>query len=282
MSSNQFTSILYSVDTDRRVANITLNRPDKLNAINNEMPREIRAAVALANADDNVHVIILSGAGRSFCAGYDLELYAETPRPTEGSQSMPWDPMIDFEFMYDNTQCFMSLWRSYKPVIGKVHGFAVAGGSDIALCCDILIMGRHARIGYPPARVWGCPTTAMWLYRAGMQQAKRLLFTGEVIGGEEAERLGIALKAVSENKLDAEVNALADRMASVPRNQLMMHKLMINQAYSNMGIENTQMLSTWFDGITRHTPEGVAFKAAAEKFGFKAAVRKREAGEDWQ
>lgn len=278
MAELKFTALLYETDPANRIAYITLNRPDKLNAINDQMPLEIRAAVEAANADDGVHVIILSGSGRSFCSGYDLELYAETPRPTDGSQEMPWDPMVDYQLMNRNTQCFMSLWRSYKPTIAKVHGFAVAGGSDIALCCDLVFMGRHARIGYPPARVWGCPTTAMWVYRLGAEKAKRMLLTGDVIGGEEAEKMGLIYRAVSERDLDAEVLALAKRMAAVPKNQLMMHKLMINQAYANMGMEGTQMLATIFDGITRHSPEGVAFKEQAEKYGFKHATRERDSG----
>jgi len=153
--------ILYQADG--RIARITLNRPDKLNAINDEMPPLLNDAVSRANDDDTIHVIVVSGAGRAFCSGYDLELYAETPRPCPGSQDMPWDPMVDFKMMHSNTQHFMSLWKSHKPVICKVHGFAVAGGSDIALCSDLIVMAENARIGYPPARVWGCPTTAMWV-----------------------------------------------------------------------------------------------------------------------
>jgi len=181
---------------DGRIARITLNRPDKLNAINEEMPRELRAAVTQANEDDSVHVIVLAGAGRAFCSGYDLELYAESPRPCRGSQEMPWDPMIDFRFMHENTNCFMSLWRSAKPVICKVHGYAVAGGSDIALCSDLIIMAEEAKIGYPPARVWGCPTTAMWIYRLGAERTKRLLLTGDLIDGKEAARIGLVSEAV--------------------------------------------------------------------------------------
>ncbi|MBX7059549.1 MAG: crotonase/enoyl-CoA hydratase family protein [Leptospirales bacterium] len=269
-----YSTLLY--DVQERIASIRLNRPDRLNAINDEMPGEIAAAVAAANADDRVHVIVLSGEGRSFCSGYDLQLYAETPRPTTGSQSMPWDPMIDFQMMYRNTNHFMSLWRSAKPTVCKVHGFAVAGGSDIALCCDFVIMGRHARIGYPPARVWGVPTTAMWVYRLGPELAKRMLLTGDVIGGEQAARIGLVSEAVSERDLDAHVQAFAEKVARIPSNQLMMNKLLVNQAYANMGQEGTQILATLFDGIARHSPEGVRFKDIAEKSGFKAAVQHRD------
>lgn len=269
-------TVLYA--KDGRIARITLNRPEKLNAINDAMPRELREAVAAANADDEVHVIVLAGAGRAFCAGYDLELYAERPRPVPYSQNLPWDPMVDYAGMSENTACFMSLWRSFKPVICKVHGYAVAGGSDIALCADLVIMAEDARIGYPPARVWGCPTTAMWVYRLGAERAKRMLLTGDLVTGAEAARMGLVAEAVPASVLDAAVERWAQRMAGMPRNQLMMQKLMINQAYDNMGLATTQMLATLFDGITRHSPEGFAFKARCEQVGFKQAVKERDSG----
>ncbi len=277
MNENQPAAVLYHAAD--RVARITLNRPEKLNAIDEEMPALLHGAVDRANADPDVHVIILSGAGRAFCSGYDLELFAESPRPCPGSQEMPWDPMADFKIMHANTKHFMSLWHSHKPVICKLHGFAVAGGSDIALCCDVVVMAETARIGYPPARVWGCPQTAMWVYRVGPEQAKRLLLTGDLIDGREAARIGLISRAVPEDDLEKEVAALARRMAGVPLNQLMMQKLMINQALANMGLETTQMIATLFDGISRHTPEGVAFKARAEAVGFRQAVAERDCGE---
>jgi enoyl-CoA hydratase len=267
-------SVVY--ERDGRIARIALNRPEKLNAIDETMPRELRDAVERANADDGVHVIVLSGNGRAFCAGYDLEIFAESPRPVPGSQEMPWDPMLDYRLMSDNTRCFMSLWRGHKPVICKVQGYAVAGGSDIALCCDLVVMAEDARIGYPPARVWGCPTTMMWVHRIGAERAKRLLLTGDTIDGREAERIGLVSEAVPAAELDAAVESLAARMASVPLNQLMMHKLVINQAFDNMGMASTQVLATVFDGIARHTPEGVAFKEQAEEVGFKEAVSDRD------
>ncbi len=180
--------------------------------------------------------------------------------------------------MKANTDDFFSIWRSYKPVICKVHGYAVAGGSDIALCADIVIMAEDAKIGYMPARVWGCPTTAMWVYRLGAEKAKRMLLTGDTVDGRTAEKMGLVYQAVPAKQLDKTVDALAKRMAGVPKNQLMMQKLMINQAYENMGLASTQMMATLFDGITRHSPEGVWFKNYAEKHGFHAAVKWRDSG----
>ena len=269
-----YTTLKY--DRQDRIARITLNRPERLNAINAAMPGEIRRAVEQANADDAVHVIVLAGAGRAFCAGYDLKEYAEGATPL--IQEMPWDPMQDYRIMKGFTDDFFSIWRSYKPVLCKVQGYAVAGGSDIALCADIVVMAEDARIGYMPARVWGCPTTAMWVYRLGAEKAKRMLLTGDTIDGKTAKAWGLVYEAVPEDLLDAEVDALAERMSSVPKNQLMMQKLMINQAYENMGLASTQMIATLFDGITRHTPEGTWFKRHAEEHGFHAAVEWRDSG----
>jgi enoyl-CoA hydratase len=187
--------------------------------------------------------------------------------------------MVDFAMMYGNTQKFMSLWRSYKPTIAKVRGHAVAGGSDIALCCDFVIMADDARIGYPPARVWGIPTPAMWVYRLGAEKAKRMLMTGDLVSGAEAKDMGLVLDAVPEAELDAAVAALAHRMSGVPRNQLMMSKLMINSAFDNMGLTTTQMFATLFDGAARHSPEGMWFKERAEEVGFKQAVKERDSGD---
>ncbi len=270
----EFKTLLYAVQD--RVARITLNRPDRLNAINREMPREIRLAVEEANRDDRVHVIVLDGAGRAFCAGYDLKMFAEEKNNL--IQDMPWDPMQDYRVMKGYTDDMFSLWRSYKPTLCKVHGYAVAGGSDIALCADIVVMAENARIGYMPARVWGCPTTAMWVYRLGAEKAKRMLLTGDTVDGKEAKAMGLVYDAVPARKLDAAIDSLAERMAGVPKNQLMMQKLMINQAYENMGIASTQMMATLFDGITRHSPEGVWFKQYAEEHGFHQAVAWRDSG----
>ncbi|MDZ7781942.1 MAG: crotonase/enoyl-CoA hydratase family protein [Halioglobus sp.] len=276
-----YRDILY--ETAGRVATITLNRPERLNAISLGMPAELNDAVQRANRDDAVHVIVLTGAGRAFCSGYDLVDFAEQAGEQPGSQlgddsGGPWDPMADYFGMKQNTEHFMSLWRSYKPTIARVHGPAVAGGSDIALCCDVALMSEDALIGYPPARVWGCPTTAMWVYRLGAEKAKRMLLTGDLVDGRAAADMGLVLEAVPADELDARVDALARRMAAVPKNQLMMQKLMVNQAYENMGLHNTQMIATLFDGITRHSPEGVWFKQRAEAVGFKQAVAERDSG----
>ena len=267
-------SVRYEVDG--RTARITLDRPERLNAIDAAMPREIREAVERANDDPGVHVIVLAGEGRAFCAGYDLKQFAE--RQGAHQQGPVWDPIRDYRGMRRNTDDFSTLWRSLKPTICKVHGYAVAGGSDIALSCDMVVVADDARIGYMPARVWGCPTTAMWVYRLGAEKAKRMLLTGDTIEGRTAAEWGLVLEAVPPADLDARVKELADRVAGVPVNQLVMQKLMINQAYDNMGLQGTQLLATLFDGIARHSPEGRWFKELAEEHGFHAAVEWRDSG----
>jgi len=266
-------AITYEV-RDRK-AYLTLNRPDRLNAITMEVARTLRELVDKANEDPEVHVIVVQGAGRAFSAGYDLKQYAE-----DGDLTQPpvWDPIKDFQHMKRNTDDFFSLWRSLKPTIAKIQGYAVAGGSDIALSCDLVVMADNARIGYMPARVWGCPTTAMWVYRLGAERAKRMLLTGATIDGATAAAWGLVVEALPAARLDDAVEALADRNASVPVTQGVMQKLMINQAYDNMGLQGTQTLATLFDGITRHSPEGRWFQEFAAQHGFPAAVRWRDSG----
>ena len=261
------------------VARLLLNRPERLNAINDAMPGEIRAAVEWANAQDAIHVIVIEGAGKGFCGGYDLSQFGEgqIDHPCQQEQ-FPWDPMVDYAYMKRNTEDFMSLWRSAKPTIAKVHGYAAAGGSDIALCCDLLVMADTARIGYMPTRVWGCPTTAMWAYRLGATRAKQLMFTGDTIDGKRAADWGLANECVPESDLEAATMRLATRIAGVPRSHLAMHKMVVNQVMLTMGLEQTQMMATVFDGITRHNPEGMWFRRYAQAEGFKAAVQWRDSG----
>jgi enoyl-CoA hydratase len=262
-----------------RIARLVLNRPERLNAIGEGMPAEIRAAVQWCEAVDEVHVIVVEGAGRAFCAGYDLKEHGSgrDEHPCQ-QEAYPWDPMVDYAAMKSYTEDFMALWRSRKPTIAKVHGLALAGGSDIALCCDLLLMEETATIGYMPTRVWGCPTTAMWTYRLGPARAKQLMFTGDRIDGRTAAAWGLANAAVPAEQLEATTLELAERIAGVPRSHLAMHKLVVNQAMLSMGLEQTQMFATLFDGITRHNPEGLWFRRQAQVGGFKSAVQWRDSG----
>ncbi|GAB6031189.1 hypothetical protein CHUAL_007985 [Chamberlinius hualienensis] len=219
----EFKSVKYWVDN--RVGHIQLNRPQRLNAIDYYMPLEIQAAVELANGDKNVKVILLDGANNSFCSGYDLKLFAEGSRGENPvSQKIPWDPYIDYTFM----------------------SVAIGGGSDLALSADVIFMAEEAKIGYPPVRVWGCPTTAMWVYRVGIERAKRIMFTGDLLTGLEAVKIGLVGQAEPEDKLDET-------------------KQVINNAVEMMGLASSQRLATFLDGMTRHTPEGLAFQSRAQQ-----------------
>ena len=277
-----------------RIGRITLDRPERGNGITMAMPRELSQAVEQANLDPAVHAIALSGRGKGFCGGYDLVASAEQmlhgvsdetlaaagspldPRVKSANHDPQgtWDPMIDYAMMSRNVRGFMSLFYSDKPVVCKVHGFCVAGGTDMALCSDLLVIEDQAKIGYPPARVWGSPTTALWAHRIGAQRAKRLLFTGDCLSGTEAVEWGLAIEAAPISKLDERFEILLDRIAQMPLNQLMMMKLLVNQ--STQGLLPTQILGTVFDGIARHTAEGYAFQQLAAAEGFKTAVRRRD------
>jgi enoyl-CoA hydratase len=276
---------------DGRVARITLNRPDRGNGITLEMPGELAECVERADLDPSVHVIALSGAGKGFCGGYDLVESAEgTGGVSDGSGSPQdlavvaknhdprgtWDPVVDYQMMSRNMKGFMSLFRADKPVVCKVHGFCVAGGTDMALCSDLLVIADDARIGYTPARVWGVPTTALWAHRIGDQRAKRMLFTGDLITGREALDWGLAIEAPPAAELDARAEALVARIARMPLNQLQMMKLLVNQQTVAQGLPATQLIGTVFDGIARHTAEGFAFQQRAARDGFRAAVRDRD------
>jgi enoyl-CoA hydratase len=259
------------------IARVTLNRPERLNAINAAMTDELRRAVGAANADPAVRVIVLSGAGRAFCAGYDLDWGTKAEDANQKAMSGQWAPVRDYLGMSRNVRAFMSLWESPKPVIAQVHGWCVGGGTDMALCSDLIYMAEDAQIGYPPARVWGEPTTVMWAYRLGLEHAKRLMLTGQAMTGAEAERTGLVSAAVPAERLAAAVGEMAARLATVPLSQLVMSKLLVNQAYENMGLRTTQVLGTFFDGIARHTPEGIEWRDMAMREGFREAVRRRDA-----
>ena len=290
----ELTTLTY--ERDGRVARITLDRPERGNGITLEMPRELAACVERANLDPEVHVIALAGNGSGFCGGYDLVQSAEgmgaddfgdgsapAGAPTEPATiaanhapSGTWDPVTDFQMMWRNLRGFMSLFHSEKPTVCKVHGYCVAGGTDMALCSDLLVIEDRAKIGYPPARVWGVPTTALWAHRVGPARAKRLLLTGDSIDGATAAEWGLASEAAPAAELDERFEALLERIARVPINQLVMHKLLVNQALYAQGLHATQILGTFFDGIARHTPEGFAFQRRAAEAGFKEAVRERD------
>jgi len=288
----QLETLTYAVDGP--IARITLNRPERGNGITLAMPRELAACVEQANLDPAVHVIALAGNGKGFCGGYDLVASAEGKMELGVADAPPgspidpavqranhdpqrtWDPMVDYQMMIRNVRGFMSLFHSDKPVVCKVHGFCVAGGTDMALCSDLVVIEDDAKIGYPPARVWGVPTTALWVHRLGLERAKRLLFTGDCLNGVEAVAWGLAIEHAPRAKLDERFEILLDRIARNPINQLVMMKAMLNHAAYAQGLHQSQLLGTVFDGIARHTIEGYQFASRAAEAGFKTAVRERD------
>ncbi|HEX7406613.1 MAG TPA: crotonase/enoyl-CoA hydratase family protein [Candidatus Binatia bacterium] len=276
-----YETLLY--DVDDAIATITLNRPDRLNTIVPPMPDEIEAAVHRAVADAEVKVIVLRGAGRAFCAGFDFAggfHHWDARLTTDGK----WDPGKDFVAATAPSLApvpkFMSLWRSPKPVIAQVHGWCVGGGSDMALCADLVIASEDARIGTPYSRMWGCYLTGMWLYRLGLTRAKQFALTGKPLSGVEAAEIGLINTAVPFERLESEVRRTARELASVPPSQLACMKLIVNQAYENMGLASTQALGPILDGLMRNTPEAHRFIEMAERQGVSAVVAARDGAFD--
>lgn len=260
-------------DRDGAVATITLNKPDRLNAIDLALVECFDAALAEALGDEAVRVIRLRGAGRAFCAGYDIGWGAEWMAEQESGR--PWDPMADLRGIGRYVRSYTDLWRSPKPVVAQVHGFCVGGGTDFALCSDLVVCAEDCRIGYPPARVWGSPTSAMWMYRIGLERSKRLLLTGDPVDGRTAVQWGLASECFAADELDAGAMALCERIARLPANQLHMMKTLVNAAFEQMGMATTQLIGTLLDGAARHTPEGTAFSERALD-DVRAAVRERD------
>jgi enoyl-CoA hydratase len=272
-----YSTILY--DVDGAIATISLNRPEALNTIVPPMPDEIEAAVHRAVADPAVKVIVVRGIGRAFCAGFDFGggfHHWDEALTTDGR----WDPGKDFVFAtapsLAPTQKFMSFWRAPKPVIAQVHGWCVGGGSDYALCADVVIASDDARIGTPYSRMWGAYLSGMWIYRLGLTRAKYYALTGRPLSGTQAAAIGLINASVPFERLEAEVRGTAEQMAAVPLSQLSAMKLIVNQAYENMGLASTQTLGPILDGLMRNTPDAERFIAFAGERGVRAAVAERD------
>jgi enoyl-CoA hydratase len=272
-----YESLLY--DTDGAIATITLNRPERLNTISAGMPDDLEAAVHEAVADPAVKVIVLRGAGRSFCAGFDFSggFHQYDGLLTTDGQ---WDPGKDFVMATAPSlgpiPKFMSLWRSPKPTIAQIHGWCVGGGSDMALCADLVIASEDARIGTPYSRMWGCYLTGMWLYRLGLTKAKEHALTGKPLSGREAADIDLINAAVPFDQLEDEVRRRAEQLAAIPLSQLAAMKLIVNQAFENMGLHSTMTLGPILDGLMRNTPDARRFIERAEQEGVGAVIAERD------
>jgi len=277
--------VLYEERDD--IAIITLNRPEKMNTLNEAVIQGVADGIDAATKSRDVAAIVLRGANGTLTAGYDLTgsdfsdgqpagwttpYGAKGPDRREGA----WDPVRDYQFMGNNVRRFMKIWECPKPVLGEITGWAVGGATDMILCADLLFMASDAHIGYAPSRLYGTPTTMMWVYRLGLEHAKQYLLTGRAIDAAEAHRIGLVSYVYDADEISAEIEAEARRMATIPANQLALNKMLINQAFENMGLRTSQMLGTFFDGVTRHTEEAYQWVESFEEKGFRQVIRERD------
>lgn len=262
-------------ERDGGVFSIVFDRPDEYNTITPALRDELSAAIDEGNADGDSRVILLRAEGPAFCAGYGLDWSTEYQAAEESSDRV-WDSANDLRLISSFVDVYMKLWYSWKPTLAAVQGWCIAGGTDMVLCADMIVAGEGASFGYPPSRVWGTPTTAMWVYRMGLERAKRYLLTGDEIKAPEAARIGLILEVVPDADLRSHAESLARRVAQVPTNQLVMLKLLCNQTAENMGLTSARTLGSLFDGIARHTQEGLDFVSRAQEIGIRQAVRERD------
>ena len=267
-------------ETADGVRSIVLCRAGEYNTITPELRDELAQAIDEADADRDVHVILLRAEGPAFCAGYGLDWAIEAEAgeraAVQAGSRRVWDSVADLQMMGRFVETYLKLWYARKPTIAAVQGWCIGGGTDMVLCADLIVAGEGARFGYPPSRVWGTPTTAMWVYRLGFERAKRYLLTGDEIPARKAAEIGLVLEVVPDADLQAHAFALARRMAQVPVSQLVMLKLLVNQTAENMGLAASRTLGTLFDGVARHTQEGLDFVRRAGEVGFRQAVRERD------
>ncbi|HCB34834.1 MAG TPA: enoyl-CoA hydratase [Acidimicrobiaceae bacterium] len=268
------------------VAVVTLNRPERMNTLTEAVVAGVADGIDRATASRPVRCVILRGAGRTLTAGYDLnpgadaELYdawgspydAPGPQPRAGA----WDPVRDYQFMSNNVKRFMKIWECPKPVLGQIHGWAIGGATDLVLCCDLLFMASDAHIGYAPSRIYGTPTTMLWVYRLGLEHAKQFLLSGDAVDAATAHRIGLVAYVHPPDELAAEVERFARRFEHIPANQLALNKLLVNQAFENMGLRTSQMLGTFFDGSTRHTEEAYRWIESFGEKGFRRVIAERD------
>ncbi|HEY7630752.1 MAG TPA: crotonase/enoyl-CoA hydratase family protein [Thermoleophilaceae bacterium] len=262
-------------ETAEGVRSIVFARPDEYNTITPALRDELSAAIDEADGDDEVRVILLRAEGKAFCAGYGLDWSTEA-QAAERDSGRTWDSVQDMALIGSFVDVYMKLWYCRKPTLAAVQGWCIGGGTDMVLCADLIVAAESASFGYPPARVWGTPTTSMWVYRLGFQQAKRWLFTGDEIRADDAVKIGLALEAVPDAELEQHATEFARRIARLPANQLIMLKALCNQPAEAMGIAASRRLGTLFDGVARHTQEGLDFVDRAGEVGFRQAVRERD------
>ncbi len=286
MSDSQ-NEVLY--EERERIAVLTLNRPEKKNALTDTMIEAVATGIDTATASADVSAIVLRGAGDSLTAGYDLSAVSvfsggtepdgwTSPYDASGPDPRPgaWDPVRDYQFMKHNVDRFMKIWECPKPVLAEVQGWAIGGATDLILCADLLYMASDARIGYAPSRIYGVPTTMMWVYRLGLEHAKQFLLTGRAIDAPTAHRIGLVSQICEPDDLSQTVEAEAKRFAAIPANQLALNKMVINQAFENMGLRTSQMMGSFFDGMARHTEEALRWSDDVTDRGLRTVIAERD------
>jgi len=262
-------------ETEGGVRSIIFCRPAEYNTITPELRDDLGKAIDEADAESDIRVILLESEGPAFCAGYGLDWSTKAQAQQSRSERI-WDSAADYQGMSRFVRVYQKLWYASKPSIAAVQGWCICGGTDLVLWSDIIIAAETAVFGYPTSRLWGVPTTAMWVYRIGFEKAKRYLLTGDEIPAPEAAKIGLIYETVPEQQLHEHAMAMAQRMAKLPLNQLQMIKLYCNQVAENMGIQSLKTLGILFDGVARHTQEGLDFVKIAEEKGFREAVRLRD------
>ena len=274
MSRQSYEYIKYEVDNGR--ARITLNRPEKRNALSIELVEELRDALWEADDDKSVHCVILKGEGPSFCAGYDL-----TPGRSavdDGVERRKGRGVDDDAWNIERFQrSLRTLTEMHKPSIAQIHGHCLAGGTDLALYCDILICADNANIGYSALRNMGAAPNQMWLYNCGPQWTKRLLLTGDTVNGEDAARIGLVLKSVPEEYLEQEVEGLADRLSWIDPEMLSANKRIINVGMDLMGAQVLQRLAAENDARAHTTTAAKNVFQQIATAGLRAALKDRDA-----
>ena len=260
------------------VRNLVLCRPDEFNTITPQLRDELDAALDEADRDSAVRVVLITAEGRAFCAGFGLDWSTAAPAASAAPPARVWDTVLDVQMIGRFGNTFAKLHSISKPTVAAVQGWCIAGGTDMILNADLIIAGESARFGYPPARVWGVPEAPwVWVARLGLERAKRYLFTGDELTAREAADIGMILECVPDDELHDRAHALAQRIALMPLNQLQMMKWMLNDvARHQYQPDTSRLLGFIFDGVARHTQEGLDFVARAQEIGWREAVRERD------
>jgi enoyl-CoA hydratase len=270
--TSDYEQIRYEVEDGR--ARITLARPDKHNAITSRLLEELEHALWEADDDSAVHSVILRGEGPSFCSGYDLMALGSKRRPGHRTGRSHDD---DIWLIEENNRRIRALWEMHKPSIAQVHGNCLAGGTDLAMACDIVIAAEDARIGFPAARTMGALPNNLWVYHCGPQWAKRLQLTGDSVTGADAAKIGLVMKAVPSEVLEDEVEGLADRFSLIDPDLLAANKRITNLALELMGAQVLQRLAGENDARAHRAQAVREYGRSIKEHGVKETLRRRDA-----